>query len=790
MGAIDCKLCGLPAPNPPILEQCYEFCCHGCAAVFRSFGEDILHAEQPLTETSSPPPEYQGREAFLRIEGLHCTSCEILIKQTAEKIEGIHSVSTSYATSTTKVTYDPERIEKSQLPGIISQSGYKARFPSEKITEVDEGRALLSFILAVGFAGMVMMLNVAFFYPMDLGLVSVEELKPVGWLAFNVIPRVMLLMTTILIFVIGYPILRGAWIGLRTRFLNMDNLLAIAILAAYGFSIGQILTGGLNFYFDVSAVIIAVVTVGRYYEREAKNKATRELAQIIEAWTPSARVRRNGKIMNLGHDEIEPFDCIIIKENESIPADGIIISGYGAIDESLMTGEPFPVVRKPGEKALGGSMVVEGNLEIEVGDVVESQMENLAHILWNVQSSAYGALGIAQRIARIFVPLVLFMALLVTSWMFFSGTHPGYALLAGLATLIVSCPCTFGIAVPLTTANAISTALRHGIIITSADIFERSKIYDTVAIDKTGTLSTGKMKVEQVLGPPEIAEYAAAVERLSSHPIAKAIAALDKQKTATDLIIHPGKGAEAMVEGRKVVVGSKSLFSILEWEVPDSLNRMILNQFYDDGVVSYVGWDGKILGAILTQDQFRPEWKQVIDMLGKNKRVVLLTGAENPSGYEERADEFYAGIPPEAKAAIIRQLKSDGNVIMIGDGNNDAPALSEADMGIAFGKPSSLAADAADVVIPGDRLNSIFVAFDVIKTTRSRIHQNIGWALLYNAIAIPLAITGLLNPLFAALAMASSSILVVWNSSRSVMNKEFQQGLLKGIKHSVDQLPA
>ena len=177
-------------------------------------------------------------------------------------------------------------------------------------------------------------------------------------------------------------------------------------------------------------------------------------------------------------------------------------------------------------------------------------------------------------------------------------------------------------------------------------------------------------------------------------------------------------------------------------------------------------------------------------MLGKNKRVVLLTGAENPSGYEERADEFYAGIPPEAKAAIIRQLKSDGNVIMIGDGNNDAPALSEADMGIAFGKPSSLAADAADVVIPGDRLNSIFVAFDVIKTTRSRIHQNIGWALLYNAIAIPLAITGLLNPLFAALAMASSSILVVWNSSRSVMNKEFQQGLLKGIKHSVDQLPA
>jgi Cu2+-exporting ATPase len=433
-----------------------------------------------------------------------------------------------------------------------------------------------------------------------------------------------------------------------------------------------------------------------------------------------------------------------------------------------MTGEPFPVIRECGQKALGGSIVVEGNLEIEVGKKIESQMDNLAHILWSVQSSSSGTLGIADRIAKIFVPIVLSLATLVTGWMLFIGTQPGYALLAGLATLIVSCPCTFGIAVPLTTANAISTALSQGIIFSGADIFEKTPIFDTVAIDKTGILSTGKMSIKKIIGEPEIAEYAAAVERLSSHPIARAIATLDTKRHATDIIIHPGKGAEATVDGREVAVGSKSLFSKFGWEVPDSIKTLIKIEKNNESVISYVGWEGSVVGAIVTSDQCRPEWEKVVDQLRKDKRVVLLTGAENPSGYEIRADECFVGVPPEAKAAVVRQLKYNGPVVMIGDGNNDAPALAEADLGIAFGVPTSLAADAADVVIPGNRLDRIFTAFALIETTRRRIRQNIGWALLYNAIAIPLALSGQLNPLFAALAMASSSFLVVWNSSRSI----------------------
>jgi Cu2+-exporting ATPase len=353
-----------------------------------------------------------------------------------------------------------------------------------------------------------------------------------------------------------------------------------------------------------------------------------------------------------------------------------------------------------------------------------------------------------------------------------AGSQPGPALLAGLATLIVSCPCTFGLAIPLARAAGISAALRRGIIVTSADAFDKAPHLDIVAIDKTGILSTGDMTVVEVIGPPEVAEYAAAVERLSSHPIAEAIARLDGRRTAGDPEIHPGQGALASVAGRRVAVGGKSLFATLGWEVADRLAALTATVTTPECVVSYVGWNGRAHGAIICRDQSRPGWKAVVDRLAEHSRVVLLTGAAHPSGYEDRVDEVHAGVPPEAKAAVIRQLKSEGTVVMIGDGSNDAPALAAADLGVAFGAPTALAADAADVVILGDRLERLFDAFELIGVTRRRIRQNLAWALLYNATAIPLAVMGLLNPLFAAFAMSASSLLVVWNSSRPIGSPE------------------
>ncbi|MDP6572459.1 MAG: cation-translocating P-type ATPase [Rhodospirillales bacterium] len=770
---MDCKLCGLPAPAPPIEADGHPFCCFGCREVYRNFGPDILASDSVPSSVQQDILTPHGKEAFLRIDGMHCSSCEILIERMAEMVDGILSAKSSFATSTAKIVYDPDVIDEADLPEALKSTGYQARLSTEEAPEYDDRLDLLRVLTGAALAGLVMMLYIAFFYPVNLGLIDANDLEPVQWLAYGIAPKAMFLVTTVLIIYVGAPIFRGAWIGWRARVPNMDNLLAIAILAAYGYSFGQLVSGSLDLYFDVAATIITVVTIGRYFERTAKTEATRELSRILEKWAPKARTRWGGGFRLQDVEELEPEDHVIIREGEPIPVDGTIVYGRGAVDESLMTGEPFPVAREPGEEVLGGSVVVEGSLEIKVAPAVASQMDNLARVLWNVQSSSSGARSVADRVARVFVPVVLVLAASVTGVSLLFGAQLGTALLAGLATLIVSCPCTFGLAIPLTTAVGVSTALRDGIIVTSADAFEKVHLIDIVAIDKTGILSTGDMSVVDVLGLPEVAANAAAVERLSPHPIAKAIARLDAPHTASDLEIHPGKGATATVDSKRIAVGSKSLFATLGWDVPGPLASQAAAVTPGDGVVSFVGWDGRVHGAIVTRDRARPHWERVVDQLRRHCRIVLLTGAEHPTGYKERVDAVFSGIPPEGKAAVIRRLRTEGTVVMIGDGSNDAPALAAADLGIAFGAPSALAAEAADIIIPGERLERIFTAFGLIDTIRRRVRQNLGWALLYNVVAIPLAVTGLLNPLFAALAMASSSLLVVWNSSRSIQTAEF-----------------
>ncbi len=766
---LDCKLCGLPTPPLPVKSGGDSFCCVGCREVYRCFGDAaVVGAELEPSHIGASDPT--GAEAFLRIDGMHCSSCELLIERTAAQVNGILSAAANYATSTAKVIFNPDIIAEDDLPSALSGSGYQVRLRSEDAPEFDERLPLLRLVTGVCLAGLVMMLYLAFYYPVHLGLAAYEDFEPVHWLAFEAVPRAMFVLTSALIFYVGAPILRGAWVGLKARMLNMDNLLSIAILAAYGYSIGQLFTGSLDLYFDVASVIVAVVTVGRYHEKLAKAEATQELTKLMTAWAPRARVRRDQGYVAVPADQLLPGDRVYVGEWEAIPVDGTIVGGVGAVDESLLTGEPFPVTRGAKECVLGGSVVVEGELEIEVGVEVRSQMDVLARILWNVQSTTAGAQGMADRVARVFVPLVLALAAFVIFWFTLGGAAPGAAMLAGLATLIVSCPCTFGLAIPLTTAVGVSTALRHGIIVTSADAFEKIPQPNIFAIDKTGTLSTGDMAVTEVNGPTEMIEFAAAVERHSPHPIAEAIGRLDARRDADAIEIQPGKGAVANVDGRRVAVGGKSLFEMLGWDIPDQLASFAAGVLPGDGVVSYIGWDGALQGAVVTQDRSRPEWDKVVDRLRLHSKVVLLTGAEHPSGYEDRVDQVFAGVPPEGKAAVIRGLKAEGTVAMIGDGSNDAPALAAADLGIAFGAPTALAADAADVVIPGERLERIFDALDLIGTTRLRVRQNLGWALLYNAVAIPLAVTGLLNPLFAAVAMSASSLLVVWNSARPVGN--------------------
>lgn len=767
---MNCKLCGLPTPTPSLRDDGHDFCCYGCREVYRCFGDDIFAADGEAARQMAPQP--QGKEAYLWIDGMHCASCEFLIEKIALKTRGVLAAVSSYATSTAKIVYDPNLVGEQELAATLSQSGYRARLRGEVAPEYDERQDLLRVLAGACLASAVMMLTVLFVYPIHGGFAVPADFEAIRWVAFVLTPIALFVLTSILVFYVGLPILRGASTGIRAGMLNMDSLLALSILSTYGYSVMQLFLDPLDLYFEVVGTLVAVVTIGRFLERGARVCATRELNSIMQAWSPQACVLREGKYLVCAIDQLGPNERVFIREGESIPVDGTVVDGNGAVDESLMTGEPYPVSRSSGQKVLGGSVLLEGKLEIETGPQIESRMANLAQVLWNTQSSTAGIQGRVDRISRFFVPLVLVLAVLVGLSFLIGGASVDRALLASLATLIVTCPCTFGLAIPLTTAAAISSALRRGIIITSADLFEKAPRIDIVAIDKTGTLSTGHMAVVEVIGPPEVGARAAAVERSSSHPVARAIARLDTQKTASDIEIHPGRGALASVGGRRVAVGSKTLFATLGWLIPESLVAQAASGAHGESVISYVGWDGCAQGAIVTRDESRPEWEQVVERLRDTSRVVLLTGAEHPNGYQAHVDEVHAGVPPEAKAAVIRRLKARGTVAMIGDGSNDAPALAAADLGIAFGSPTSLAAEAADIVIPGNRLESVFDAFELIGTTRRRIRQNLGWALAYNAIAIPLAMTGFLNPLFAALAMAASSLLVVMNATRPILRDD------------------
>ena len=783
-----CKLCGLPLPKPPVTDSGHDFCCIGCREVYRVFGEEAFIAEKVSPRETVPAAE--GREAFLWIDGMHCASCEFLIAKLALKIPGVHAAASSYATATARIGYDPARLQEAELPRLLSRHGYRARLRGEPAPESEEGIDLLRLVTGVTAASLAMMLTFLFIYPVHGGWLTMDDYGEMRWLAFGAVPYFLCFLTTVLVFFVGWPILRGAWTGLRAGMPNMDMLLALSILPSYGYSVIQLLNHSIDLYFEVAGTLVMIITIGRYLERSTRLRATAALKSILQAWAPRACVLRGGQYLDCSLDEVRPHDRVFARQGETVPVDGSIVSGRGAVDESLMTGEPFPVARGEGERVLGGSRLLEGNLEIETGPQVESRMANLARILWNTQSASTGLQARVDRLARFFVPTVLVLAALVTAAFLLFGASAEQALLAALATLIVSCPCTFGLAIPLTTAAAIATALRRGIIVTGANLFEKSPRVDVVALDKTGTLSSGEMAVVEVIGSAELAARAAAVERHSPHPVARAIARLDAGRSAGEVELHPGRGAAATVGGKRVAVGSRTLFAALGWTIPEWLASRAEQGRHGESVVSYVGWDGTAEGAILTRDRSRPAWDRVVETLRRHCRIVLLTGAENPEGYRQHVDEVHAGVPPEAKAAVIRRLKAQGRVAMIGDGSNDAPALAEADLGIAFGAPTALAAEAADIVIPGKRLERVLEAFLLIDNTRRRIRQNLGWALAYNAIAIPLAAIGMLSPLVAAVAMSASSLFVVANAARPVLGKDPFEGEGEGDPDPVPDAPS
>ncbi|WP_096390529.1 heavy metal translocating P-type ATPase [Halopenitus persicus] len=844
-----CTLCDLPTPADPVTDPDVEgaFCCRGCLEVSRSLGgmadlEDAAADVDAAIGSTAADPGASGtgpvdtersvddlETTYLHVDGMHCATCERFLEVTAGRAEGVEAATASYATDTVRVDHDPDRIDDATLTDVLSTAGYEATDRRDRTEIEDDAVDVVRFLVGGGLFGMMAMLwYVLFLYPAYFGY---DPLVDLGGLSGRYLFAQIWVFTSVVLFYTGFPILRGAYVSLRARQPNMDLLVSLAAGSSYAYSTLAMLVGRTDLYFDVTIAVILVVTGGGIYETRIKRRATGLLSELTAAMDDAARLADGDEVPI---EDVEPGDRLRVLPGERVPLDGTIVEGTAAVDEALVTGESLPDTKRPGDAVRGGTVVTDAPLVVRVGPDATSTLDRLVELLWDVQSARSGAQRLADRLATVFVPLVVTVAVVVGLLRLATGAAPASAALVALTVLIVSCPCAFGLATPLAVAAGIREAAERGIVIASAAVFERAGSIDTVVLDKTGTLTDGEMRVLDVeslagttpadgtddgtvdpVDADEVLARAATLEHASPHPIATAIVdqadpAGDQATGPTDRVADGGvlenaqgatafetpafgdgrhagddstppdvdanvrdRGVVGTIDGVEHRVGHPSLFDA--WTIPDGVADRIDASRSRGNVPVLVGWNGAARGLIAVGDDVRDGWESVVsDLADRGLEIVVLTGdsPEAASRFETHPsiDRVFAGVPPEAKAETVSRLAETRSVAMVGDGSNDAPALAAATLGIAVSGGTDLAVDAADAIVLEDRLAAIPELFALIAGTNGRIRANLGWALVYNAVAIPLAVAGLLNPLLAALAMGSSSLLVVLNSSRSILD--------------------
>ncbi|MFA9516011.1 heavy metal translocating P-type ATPase [Halopenitus sp. H-Gu1] len=857
-----CTLCDLPATDVTD-EAGNRFCCPGCRDVHEALdsvaaidADDVRERASEANDAteSDPDPVPEDHEStFLEVEGMHCATCEAFIESAAKAEAGVSAASASYVTETVRIDHDPEAASDADLREAVSGLGYNA-YSRDDAFRRRRADAIATVRLAVGvLVGMMVMLQyIAIIYPTYFdGLFYTE--RTAQFLAdalshgsSTYFYGFVGILTTIVLVVTGKPILRGAYVSLRTRSPNMDLLVALAAVSAYAYSVLAIAVGAEHVYFDVTVAILVIVTIGNHYETSIKRRATELLSDLTTVQVDEAcrlvdgldaGVETEGGARaetgtegsaraetetdpdgteTVPLDDLSAGDRVLVRAGERVPVDGEIVDGEAAVDEAVVTGESLPVDKRPGDPVVGGSVLADGALVVRVGEDATSSLDRIAELVWDLQSSNHGIQALADRLATVFVPVVLTLAAVATVGYLLAGAGPTDAMLVGLTVLIVSCPCALGLATPLAVASGIRDALERSIVVFDETVFERVREAETVVFDKTGTLTTGEMRVLDHDLEPDLLDLAAALEGRSAHPVGKAIAeattgeaasvATPPEQLGEDGPVATTDGGESavatvardeetgsavesvesfeshrtgvsgVVDDVQVLVGHPALFVEQGWTLPEDVAETIEEARAVGRVPVAVGRDGEAHGTIVVGDDLREEWEATFDALGdRDIDVVVLTGdderATSVFADHEAVSRVFAGVPPEGKAETVGRLSTRGTTVMVGDGTNDAPALARADLGIALGGGTAMAADAADVAIVDDDLRSVGTVFDLATAAGTRVKRNIGWAFGYNAIAIPLALAGLLNPLFAAIAMGTSSLLVVANSSQVLLDE-------------------
>ena len=702
----------------------------------------------------------------LDLEGMTCASCAARIERKLNKLDGVEAT-VNYATEQAAVAYDPNVVTVDDLVSAVAAAGYRAAFPGDSAAPADTARSLLIRLVVAA----------ALSAPLAL-LAMVSPLQFDGW------EWPALVLSTPVVLWAGWPFHRAAAQNARHLAATMDTLISVGTLAAWGWST-VVLLGEIDAhtYFEVGAVITTLILLGRYLEARARRSSGEAIRALLELGAKDARVLRDGEEVLVPVDELQVDDLFVVRPGEKIATDGVVVEGFSAVDQSMLTGEPVPVEVGPGTEVAGATINTYGRLVVRATRVgSETALAQIARLVEEAQAGKAPIQRLADRVSAVFVPIVIGISLAtLAGWLLATGDGAA-AFTAAVAVLIIACPCALGLATPTALMVGTGRGAQLGILIKGPEVLEQTRRITTIVLDKTGTVTEGKMWVTEAVAAAgverrELLRLAGSAEAASEHPIAQAIAAFSRSElgeldTVESFTNRSGLGVEAVVDGHAVVVGRPAMLSEWGLELAQDLTIRFDAAEAEGRTVVAVAVDGAAVGLFVVADRIKASSPQAIaELRALGLRPVLLTGDNERTAQavaaEAGIEQVIANVLPEDKSEMISGLQAGGEVVaMVGDGVNDAPALAQADLGLAIGTGTDVAIEASDLTLVSGDLRAAADAIRLARRTLRTIKGNLFWAFAYNVAAIPLAVAGLLNPIIAAAAMAFSSVFVVTNSLR------------------------